>query len=277
LSTPPPPPSSAATVDLKAAQPSSPSWPPSLSDETSPSTPTGLAFFQARKTNIVNFVHELHASWKPRFPGSDILSWRDKGDKEEVNIYIVGRLGKADLLRPRSNYNDPSYRLELLLEPESLSALRNLLENGPLAGTDDVNYPLLGRTAIFSAKLKTLQKNDASNLNLDVDDPFPFIYDGRDMPHTDLIDFPIRLLSDFSKLVIETHISTYAIPARGLSSGRTGYSMSLRVVYVIPGSGPDSASPRESSLTSRKRQGDGLVSPRKNKKAGQPAFFSDED
>jgi hypothetical protein len=207
-----------------------------------------LPFFQARKTNIVNFVHELHATWKERFSGSDILSWRDNGDKKEVNIFIVGRLGKEDLQRARSNYGDPSYRLELLLEPETLSALRNLLEGGPLAGTDDVNYPFLGRTAIFSAKLKTLQKHDAIDLGLDADDPFPFIYDGRDMPHTELKDFPARLLSDSNMIAVETHISSYAIPARGLSSGRTGYSMSLRVIYVMPDSGPDFASPREPSL-----------------------------
>ena len=53
--------------------------------------------------------------------------------------------------------------------------------------------------------------------------------------------------------------------------------MALRAIYVVSDSDPDFAGPVESSLASRKRQGDNLVSPRKNKKAGQPAFFSDED
>jgi len=220
-------------------------------------------------------MHELDAVWKVRFPGSEILSWRDNGDKEEVNLFIVGRLGKADLERARTDFNDPFYRLELLLEPDTLSALRTLVESGPLAGASDVNYPFLGRTAIFSAKLKTLQKSDARDL--ESDDPFPFIFDGRDMPRTELKNFPARQLSDSSVLVIETHLSTYAIPARGLSSGRTGYSMALRAIYVMPDSDPDLSCPMESSPASRKRQGDNLGSPRKNKKAGQPAVFSDED
>jgi hypothetical protein len=92
--------------------------------------------------------------------GSEFLSWKDRGDKEEVDIFIVGRLGKADLERARTDYNDPFYRLELLLEPETLSALRNLVESGPLTDSGDVNYPFLGRTAIFSAKLRTLQKSE---------------------------------------------------------------------------------------------------------------------
>jgi hypothetical protein len=57
----------------------------------------GLSFFRNRKTNVVNFVHELDAAWKVRFPGSEILSWKDSGDKKEVGVFIVGRLGKADL------------------------------------------------------------------------------------------------------------------------------------------------------------------------------------
>lgn len=107
-----------------------------------------------------------------RFHGSEILSWRDNGDKEEADVFIVGRLGKAILERARTDFNDPFYRLELLLEPETL---RNLIESGPLAGAGDINYPFLGRTAIFSAKLKTLQKSDARDL--EADDPFPFIFD----------------------------------------------------------------------------------------------------
>ena len=124
-----------------------------------------------------------------RFPRSEILSWKDNGDKKEAGVFKVGRLGKADLERARTDYNDPFYRLELLLEPETLSALRNLLESGPLTGADDINYPFLGRTAIFSTKLKTLQKSDAKNLEADD------IFDGRDMPDTDLVDFPAGQLS----------------------------------------------------------------------------------
>ena len=69
--------------------------------------------------------------------------------------------------------NDPGYRLELTVDRDTGSALRNIFDNGPLQGLNDVNYPLLGRTATFSAKLKALHKSDAPNL--DVEDPFSMV------------------------------------------------------------------------------------------------------
>ena len=51
--------------------------------------------------------------------------------------------------------------------------------------------------------------------------------------------------------------------------GRKGYSLSLRSAYYV---GTDS-----DSVVGQKRPGDKLVSPRKNKKAGERAMFSDEE
>ena len=42
-----------------------------------------------------------------------LLSWRDKGSNGAVGIFIIGRLGKANLDCAQSDYNDPSYRVEL--------------------------------------------------------------------------------------------------------------------------------------------------------------------
>jgi hypothetical protein len=101
-------------------------------------------------------------------------------------------------------------------------------------GLNDINYPLLGRTATFLAKLKALYKSDAPSL--DVEDPFPYIFDGNDAEdrrETFLTDFPASQLANNQLVVIETIISSYTIPAKGLSSGRSGYSMSLREIYAI--------------------------------------------
>jgi hypothetical protein len=84
-------------------------------------------------------------------------------------------------------------------------------------------------------------------------------------------------LTDGATMAVETNLSTYAIPARGNFPGRTGYTMSLRHVYILGSTALGSAAPLESPPRTVKRQGDPLVSPRSNKKAGQPAVFSDED
>jgi hypothetical protein len=114
-----------------------------------------------------------------------------------------------------------------------MSALKGLLESGPLTDDDDIHYPFVGRSATFSAKLKMLQKSDAHALV--AKDHFPFIWEVDGLP--ELKKFPVARLSDTSVLVVETHISSYAIPARGQSSGRNGYS-ALRAIYVASESDP---------------------------------------
>jgi len=37
------------------------------------------------------------AVWRLAYRGSEMLSWRDKGDNGAVDLFIVGRLGKANL------------------------------------------------------------------------------------------------------------------------------------------------------------------------------------
>jgi len=58
---------------------------------------------------------------------------------------------------------------------------------------------------------------------------------------------------------------------KGGSSSRHGYSFSIRELHFLGG---DDLSP---PLGGQKRRGDDLVSPRKNKKAGEIATFSDDD
>jgi hypothetical protein len=43
----------------------------------------------------------------------------------------------------------------------------------------------------------------------------------------------VELLPDNSMRVVETNLSSYTIPAKGGSPERTGYTMSLRSVYVL--------------------------------------------
>jgi hypothetical protein len=79
-----------------------------------------------------------------------------------------------------------------------------------------LNYPLLGRVAVFSTKVKNLLKFDAPDL--DASDPFPFLFNGDDMdggPDTKLRVFPASDLTDGATMAVETNVSTYAIPARG--------------------------------------------------------------
>ena len=111
---------------------------------------------------------------------------------------------------------------------------------------------------------------------LDASDPIPFLFDGENMdgkPETKLAAFPASELFDGTTIAVETNISTYSIPARGNSQGRTGYTMSGTFL-----SSPEQfwVPLRLSSLRLRVSN-DSPVSPRANKKAGQPAVFSDED
>ncbi|KAN0070022.1 hypothetical protein V8E54_011603 [Elaphomyces granulatus] len=210
-----------------------------------------------------------------------MLSWREKNGKKAANLFIVGKLGRGNLASSESEYGDPAYRLELIIDQETTMAIQNILKDGPLKGLDDVRSPVLGNSTIFSAKLKNLRRTDAPELG--VDDPFPFLFDGREMEvgqENVLESYPVELLSDNSMLVVETNLSSYTIPARGGSPERTGYTMSLRSVYVLAEADIISFhEPADSSPGSKgnKRQGDALISPRKNKRVGQIVNFSDDE
>jgi hypothetical protein len=268
LSTPLPP-----STPRAGSPEDSPSWPSISSD----SPQKGLTFFRGRKSNILNFVSNLDAEWKEVFRGSDILSWKRKFNKKAVNLLIIGRLVKWNLLSAHSDF-EPSYRVELDLDHDTVTSLRALLDSGPLGDTDDTHYPIVGHSAIFSAKLKALQKTDAPYLN--AENPFPFLFDGTELDgleETPLVVFPAEQLTTACQLAIETNISTYTIPPRGQFLGRIGYSMSLRLAYVVATTDIGSSGLVESSPMNRKRPGEVLVSPRRNKQAGQPAVFSDEE
>jgi hypothetical protein len=229
-----------------------------------------------RKSNILNFVAELDADWKEVFRGSNILSWKQGDDKGSVDLFIIGRLARWTLASAQSDY-EPSYRVELDVDDDTASALRALCDSGPLGDADGVHYPIVGRTAVLSTKLRSLQRNDTLQVQLTVNDPFPYLYHGSDLDggETPLRTFPATQLTAASVVAIETNISSYTIPPKGQFLGRTGYSMSLREVYDVTTTDMVSSGLAEPSPVSRKRPGVGLVSPRRNKQAGQPAVFSD--
>ena len=73
---------------------------------------------------------------------------------------------------------------------------------------DSVNLPLLGRTSVFSVKVKTLQQVDAPQL--DASDPFPFLFDGENMdgrPETKLAAFPASQLVDGTRSTVSSNLN----------------------------------------------------------------------
>lgn len=250
--------------------PSSPEWP--IFNKHDGTVPKGLEFFRAKNSNVVNFKQEANATWEPARRGSRILSWKGKeAHRGAVNLFVVGHVLKPNLATAVTEY-EPGYRLELILEQDTITALQTILNNGPLKDVTDFYSPLRNRITAFSLKLKALQKSDAPDIR--ISDPFPFLFDGREMAKgrkTLLRNYPVDKLSNNDVVAVETNISAWTISAREDGVERAGYSLSLRSIYFL---GQDSV---QSSPKNLKRQGDSLVSPRKNKKAGQLAVFSDED
>jgi hypothetical protein len=71
--------------------------------------------------------------WKTAFRGSETLCWKD-GSGKAVSLFVIGRVGRANLETALSEYgNDPGYRLELTVDRDTGSALRNIFifDNGP--------------------------------------------------------------------------------------------------------------------------------------------------
>ena len=248
------------------------SW-TSISSTDSTKSPKGVSFFEGRKSHILNFVSNPDAEWKARFPGSDILSMKGK-EKEGANLIITGNLTSWTLATAESDY-EPGYRLVLDVDECTAAGLRILFDSGPFGDADDPRYPLVGSTVVFSTKLKTLQQKEFPKLT--VNHPFPALWHGSDLDGsgTPLVKFPAGDLSAGSVIAVETNLSSYTFPPRGYSPGRKGYALSLRTIYILTTADTESSGAVPSVST--KRPGDGLVSPRKNKQAGQPAVFSDED
>jgi len=266
---------SEATENFQSALPTSPEWP--IFNKHDDTALKGLPYFHARKTNIINFEEEPNAIWRHEFGSMEVLAWKEnKKHTGAVNLYMIGRLSKSDLMNAHSDFDsDPAYRLKLTLERDTVDSIRSIMDNGPLKDIDVVHSPILGRFADFSAKLKKLQATDAPRL--DIDDPFPFVWDGRDSrPGSLLKAYPVDKLCDTDMLAVEMNISSYDFSARS-GSRRAGYSLSLRNVYVFPETISNFSSSAHSSPKNLKRQGDSLVSPRRNKKPGQLAVFSDDE
>ena len=98
----------------------------------------GLLFFQGRKTNVTNFKHtEVNCNWKPAFTGSQVFSWKGTSDhKGAINLFVIGRLITENLSEAHSNGYGPVYRVNLLLEKDTVTALRDILNTGPFNDDD---------------------------------------------------------------------------------------------------------------------------------------------
>lgn len=118
------------------------------------------------------------------------------------------------------------------------------------------------RLCTFSAKLKTVQKTDARRLDVR---PFFLSFSIDKRQETVLENFPASQLSDnqHQLLVIETILfSPYIIPAKGLGLGIQCHY----VAYVVGNADPIFGGHPELSPMDHKRQGDNLLSPRRNMK-----------
>jgi len=264
------PPNTAGSM-AKTIQPS-PAFSPasSSSDLNDDNLPKGLAFFNTRSSNIVNFNIEENAVWRKTFGESHALcgnNTKKKEDQGAVDLCVIGRVFRSDLLSAQGPYN--RYHLELQLERDTSAALQSIMDTGPLKASDNPRNPIYGPTASFSAKVKAINKEKGQNL--DASQPFPYIWDGSEMrPGQVLKRFPPDNLLPGYLIAVETNISSYVISQED-GSQSVGYSLSLRTIYVLK------ESVDGSGVASLKRPGDHLVSPRKNKKAGERAVFSDED
>jgi hypothetical protein len=74
--------------NVPTGSPSTLSWPASGSNNGG--GPKGLAFFRLSKTNVINFLPEIHADWKTAFRGSETLCWKD-GSGKAVSLFVVWR------------------------------------------------------------------------------------------------------------------------------------------------------------------------------------------
>jgi hypothetical protein len=143
--------------------PSSPPWPPfRLSGET---PLRGAALFRARRSNVVNCVPGPETAWKPNYPGSDIFSWTDKNKGVAVDIVIVGQLRFFSLATATSQFKDPTYRLELDMDQGTASALRRLLETGPLRNTDGARFPPFAGLSVNHCCFKSIVETDKPELD----------------------------------------------------------------------------------------------------------------
>ena len=231
--------------------------------------------FRARRSNVVNCLPGPDTTWKPNYPGSDIFSWTEKNKGVAVDLLVMGQLRFSGLATASTQFKDPAYRLELDVDEGTASALRQLLETGPFRGTNGARLPILGHTATFSVKLRSLVETDKPGLT--ASDPFPFVWNGKGMARRDpLREFSVSDLLLGSTLAVETQMSQISSYTFASSTPiRTGYTMSLGSVFFL--GEPDPARASAASTPRRKRPGDELVSPRRNKVAGQRAVFSDDD
>ena len=93
---------------------------------------------------------------------------------------MIDSLSKTNFTGIIFNYDDNLiYCLKFIIDQDTMMTLQTILNNDSLKNMNNVNYSLLDHTATFSAKLKTLNLTDA--LLLCSDDPFPFLFDDRNM------------------------------------------------------------------------------------------------
>ena len=82
-----------------------------------------------------------------------MLSWREKNGKIAVNLFIIGKLGQANLASSASEYGDPVYRLELIIDQETTMAIQNILMDG-----STINSVRCGRCGLLNPNVNSRPK-----------------------------------------------------------------------------------------------------------------------
>ena len=99
---------------------------------------------------------------------------------------------------------------------------------------NNINYLLISCIVIFFAKLKTIQKFNTSQL--DINNSFFFLFDERNMAQeyrTFLKNYSANYLFNNNILMIKTNILFYNISAREESLGCIEYLLLLYYIYIV--------------------------------------------
>jgi hypothetical protein len=157
----------------------------------------------------------LALTWKPHYPGSNIFSWNGK---DAVDLYIVGYSATGNLTTAVSDFGfDPSYRLNLAVEPEIAAALQAIMDDGSFEEMFTPYSPLKGQSATFSVKFKTLQRSGDLP---DLKENNPFLFDGRTIAKVAKPALQDFLAGCWEFTSGRDNTSTFDMSRKGDSSGR---------------------------------------------------------
>ena len=112
---------------------------------------------------------------------------------------------------------DPSYRLNLAVEPEIAAALQAILDDGSFKEMFTPYSPLKGQSATFSVKFKTLQRSGDLP---DLKENNPFLFDGRTIAKVAKPALQDFLAGCWEFTSGRDNTSTFDMSRKGDSSGR---------------------------------------------------------